>query len=322
MFKSKINGNSTLAKKGGDGREKQATKAFYLFLTPFFLGLIIFKVVPIIWGFLLSFYKAILTVEFQEFIGLSNYVKLLTDEAFLRSLKVGILFVIFIVPVTYGMSLFLAVLVDNVKEGKSFFRMTFFLPTACSYVLASMIWRYSLFNGMVFGVANKFLALFGISLINWAGTVPWVWVVLISVRLWIQSGFYMLLFLAALQDIPENLYEAGRVDGIRNKWQEFRYISFPLLRNTSVVVIILNIINGFTAFDEFYSILGGGALDGGANLFLVRPPMVYLYMNSLSGQNFGVGSAGSFIIVFLIILVTLLQKKILGFGQPEGNKEV
>ncbi len=319
---SKSNKEVKTINKGKGLKQKQAARAFYLFIAPLFSGLIIFKVIPIIWGFILSFYDAKYTIGFNEYVGISNYVKILTNDAFLRSLMTGMLFVIFIVPVTYVASLFLAFLINNVKRGRSFFRMTFFLPTACSYVLASMIWRYSLFNGMFFGLANKFISLFGFSPIAWTSNVPQVWVVLVTVRLWLQSGFYMILFLAALQDIPESLYEAGRVDGIKSKWQEIWYISFPLLRNISVVVIILNIINGFMAFAEFYNILGGTQATGGANLYLVRPPLVYLFMNSLTSLDYGVGSAGSFILTAIIITITLLQSKILGFGRSDRNKGV
>lgn len=313
--------NNIFPISGMSQRERQAFWAFLLFIAPMTIGLIVFKLIPIIWGFILSFYNAQYTIEFNEFVGIQNYIEIMHDGAFTRALITGILFVIFIVPTTYCLSLLMAVLINSVRKGKTFFRMTFFLPAAASYVLASLIWKYSLFNGMFFGLANTVLGYLNIASIQWTNSVPWVWIVLVTVRLWLQTGFYMILFLAALQNIPDQLYEAGRVDGMRNKWQEFRYITFPLLRNTSIFVIIMNIIHGFMAFDEFYNILGGtyAAAATGGNLYLARPPLVYLYVKSLSSLDYGVGSAGSFILTGILIVVTIIQGRLLGFGESISN---
>src|SRR4029079_6303775 len=141
------------------------------------------------------------------------------------------------------------------------------------------------------------------------------WVVLVTVRLWLQVGFYMILFLAGLQQIDQTLYEAARVDGA-NKGAMFRHITFPLLRNTSVAVVMLLLIAAFQAFDEFYNILGG-AIAGSRHISLARPPLVYLYQGSIADQDFGRGSAGAFILAAIIIVVTVIQGRVVGFGRGD-----
>ena len=298
--------------------DKSATFAFWAFVTPSLLGLTVFTLVPIVWGFLLSLSHAQNTIHPGHFIGLRNYADLLTDEAFLKSLVTIFVFALFIVPLTFAVSLGLALLVNKIGWGRSFFRTVFFIPSAVSYVVASLIWRVSLFNGLPFGFANHLLGLFGVPAIAWIGTAhpPWYWLVLVTVRLWLQVGFFMIIFLAGLQEIPKSLYEAAAVDGAGSGWPVFRYVTLPQLKATSVSVLLLNLIAAFQAFDEFYNILGGtGASVGNASL--ARPPLVYLYSLALSDQDFGRGAAGGFILTALIVAVTLLQGRIFGFGGSE-----
>jgi multiple sugar transport system permease protein len=289
---------------------------FWMFVGPMFLGLIVFTYLPILWGFVLSFFDARLTLTPKDFIGLQNYIDMLSDANFTRSLLNFALFALFIVPTTFGMALGLALLVNSVRFGQSLFRSVFFLPTACSYVVASLIWKLNLFNSLPFGFANVVLGWFQIDPIVWIGTVspPWHWVVLVTVRLWLQAGFYMILFLAGLQEIPSSLYEAAAIDGASRGWATFRHITFPLLRPTSVSVLLLTLIAAFQSFDEFYNILFGGASN---NTALARPPLVYLYQVALGDQNYGRGAAGSFILTAIILLVTLVQARWLGFGKSE-----
>jgi multiple sugar transport system permease protein len=176
----------------------------------------------------------------------------------------------------------------------------------------------SIFNGLPYGLANLILNLFNAGPITWIGTPspPWYWLVLVTVRLWLQLGFYMIIFLAGMQEIPSHIYDAAKIDGIGTDWSMFRYITFPLLRNTSVFVIFVNIIAAFQAFDEFYNILGvsGGAASAG-NAVLARTPLMYLYSIAFSDQNYGKGSAGAMILTVIVAIFTALQGKIIGFGE-------
>jgi multiple sugar transport system permease protein len=286
------------------------TASFWLFVGPFLIGLVIFVYVPIIWSAVLSFFDAQNTVVPTKFVGFGNYVDMLTDSAFTSSLVTFTIFAVIIVPLTFVASLGLALLVHRARFARAFFRSVFFLPAACSYVVASLIWKMSLFSGVRFGLANTVLGWLHIDPVAWLSTIspPWYWLVIVSARLWLQVGFYMILFLAGLQNIPRELYEAAYVDGAAPGWQTFRHITLPQLRATSVSVLLLLLIAAYQAFDEFYNLLG--------NVNYGRPPLVYLYYVALgSEQDFGHGSAGALLLALIIAVVTLLQGRILGFGR-------
>ena len=304
------------AKASSRRKERQAALAFWAFVGPLFVGLIVFTYIPIIWGFILSFYEARRTITPTVFVGLQNYITMIQDGAFRQSIITFLLFALFIVPTTTAFSLGLALLVNSVTRGQAFFRSVFFIPTACSYVVASLVWKLNIFNGLPFGLANQLLNLFGMNSVVWIGPPqpPLYWIVLVTVRLWLQVGFYMILFLAGLQEIPRSLYEAAFVDGARSGWTTFRHITLPLLRNTTVAIVLLNLIAAFQAFDEFINILSG---TGSSNITLARPPRVYLYGVSIGDQDFGRGSAGAFILAAIIIVITVIQGRIAGFGQGD-----
>ncbi|MFB6856857.1 carbohydrate ABC transporter permease [Streptomyces sp. NPDC058320] len=289
-----------------------------MFVGPFLLGLGVFTYIPLGWSVYLSFFDAHNTVTPSDFVGLGNYTAMLKNEAFTDSLSTFLVFSLFIVPATYALSLALALMVNRQRRAQAFFRSVFFLPAACSYVVAALIWKMSLFSGVRFGLANTVLGWFGGDQIAWLSTTdpPWYWAVIVTVRLWLQAGFYMVLFLAGLQRISPTLYEAAAVDGARPGWQVFRYITFPQLRATSVAVVLLLVINAFQAFDEFYNLLS----DARGYPPYARPPLVYLYYTALGqGQNLGLGSAGAVLLALIIAVVTVGQAKWFGLGRKEAQ---
>lgn len=289
----------------------KTTLIFWCFVGPLILGLTAFFFIPIIWGVVLSFSNAQSTLTPTGFAGLGNYRAMLTDPAFLNALGTFFVFAVFIVPTTFICALGLALLVNSIKFAQGFFRLIFFLPTACSYVLASVVWKMNLFNGTFYGLANQVLQAFHLPAVDWIFTAnpPLYWVVLVTVRLWLQLGLYMIIFIAGLQEIPRELYEAAAVDGAKSGWQRFIHITFPLLRNASISILLLNVIAAFQAFDEFYNIMSNG------NAILARPPLVYLYSVALTGGNYGYGEAGAMILTLIIVCFTLLQGRLLGFGR-------
>lgn len=305
-------------------RRWEAPIAFWVFMAPMLIGLGVFTFLPIVWGFLISLAEARNSISVSNFVGLDNYADALRDREFRRSLRTIVVFTIFVVPLTFGVSLALAMLVNSVGFGRSVFRTIFFIPTAVSYVIAALVWRMGIFNGLFYGVANTVLyEWFGYDeAISWispqTGDPPWYWLVLVTVRLWLQVGFYMIIFIAGLQEIPRDLYEAAFVDGARPGWRTFRDITLPMLRNTSIAVLLLNFIAAFQAFDEFINVFGSSGASRG-NLSQARPPLVYMYQVGFSGQNYGLASAMAFIVTALIIFVTLVQGRIFGFGQSTAS---
>ena len=288
---------------------------FWVFVGPFFLGLLVFVYVPILWSIWLSFFAARNTVTPTQFVGLGNYADMLSDPAFRSSMLTFVVFAAFIVPTTFALSLGLALLVHRARWFQPFFRSVFFLPTACSYVVASLVWKMSIFSGVRFGLANTVLAWFGVAPTPWLSVTqpPWYWLVIVTVRLWLQVGFYMILFLAALQRISPTLYEAAAIDGAVG-WKVLRYITVPQLAATSSAVLLLLLVNAFQAFDEFYNLLS----STGQYPPYARPPLVYLYNTALgSGQDFGHGSAGAVILTLVIAVVAVGQGRLMRFGRED-----
>ena len=285
---------------------------FTAFVAPFFFGLLVFVYVPIGWSAYLSFFEARNTVTPTRFVGLENYTYLLTNPLFLNSLLVFIAFAVLIVPLTYVCALGLALLLHNLRWGQAFFRSVFFIPTAVSYVIAAIIWRFGFFSGARFGLLNSLLRSFGLEPVNWlGGGNNLYWVALVSVRLWLQVGFYMILIIAGLNKIPPETYEAAALDGASG-WRLLRYITLPQLRATSAAIIMLLLINAFQAFDEFYNMLN---TVGGYPPY-ARPPLVYLYLISFGGglQDLGIGSAGTMILTLVILVFSFLQNRLLSIG--------
>ncbi|MFB7330351.1 carbohydrate ABC transporter permease [Streptomyces adustus] len=297
------------------GRRSSPTLNFWLFTGPFLIGLVIFVYVPIGWSVWLSFFEARFTVTPDKFTGFANYRQMLDNGNFTGALLTFTVFAALIVPTTWALSLGLALLVNRMRFMRAFFRSVFFLPTACSYVAASLIWKMSLFNGVRFGLANTVIGWFGVDNIAWLADPdpPWYWLVLVTARLWLQSGFYMILFLAALQNIPQELYEAAEIDGAKRGWQTFRHITLPQLRATSTAVILLLLVAAYQAFDEFFNLLSKTTWG--------RPPLVELYYMALGqNQDYGAGSAGAVMLTLLICVVTLFQGRLMGFGRGEESR--
>ena len=208
-------------------------------------------------------------------------------------------------------------MVNRLRFAQAFFRSVFFLPTACCYVVAALIWKMSIFNGVRFGLANTVLGWFGGDQIAWLSTTdpPWYWA---GHRHRTALAPGRLLHGAVPRGAPAHpphLYEAAAVDGARPGWQTFRHITFPQLRATSVAVVLLLVINAFQAFDEFYNLLS----DARGYPPYARPPLVYLYYTALGqGQNLGLGSAGAVLLALIIAVVTVGQAKLVR-PRPEGG---
>lgn len=291
---------------------------FLVFVAPFFVGLTVFVYVPVLWSAYLSFFEAKNTITPTRFVGLDNYTSLLGDELFMNSLAVFVVFSLVIVPLTYVCSLGLALLLNDLKWGQAFFRSVFFIPSAVSYVVAAIIWRLVFFNNARFGMLNSLIRSWGGDSVNWlGGGNNLYWIALISVRLWLQVGFYMILIIAGLQRIPVDTYEAAAIDGASG-WRVLRYITLPQLRATSVAVVMLLLINAFQAFDEFYNMLG----TIGSYPPYGRPPLVHLYLISFGGgqQNLGLGGAGTMILAAIIVLFSLAQNWLMSHEERKERR--
>lgn len=236
---------------------------------------------------------------------------MLSDPNFRESLWTFIVFAAFIAPTTFALSLATAVLVARTTVAQTFFRSVFFLPTACSYVVAALIWKMSIFSGVRFGLANYVLGWFGIDSIPWLSVTnpPWYWLVIVSARLWLQVGFYMILFLAGLQRISPTLYEAAAIDGVADGLPLHHVPDAAADVGGGVVAAAHQRLPGVRRVLQHPLQL--------RHLPAVRPatPGSTPYYTALGqGQDFGHGSAGAIILTAMIALVVIL----FGFASFEG----
>ena len=282
----------------------------WLFVSPALIGFGIFTFGAILYSLYLSFtdYDMFGT---PEWVGLENYIKAFTnDEYFYQYFGNTFYFAIVLVPVVLVISLFLAILI-NKKVGKltKAYRVALFLPSITSTVAVSMVWLW-IFNPDM-GILNNFLTAIGFhNPPMWLSDPEWSKPALIIMRVWQMSGYYMLLFLAGLQTIPETLYEAAEVDGA-SSWQRFTRITVPMLSNTTFVVVILLIIESFNMFESIFVMTEGGPLGSTSTI------MYYIYEQGFMSYNMGYASALAWIFFVLILVFTLIQFR---FRREQGGE--
>lgn len=282
----------------------------WLFVSPALIGFGIFTFGAILYSLYLSFtdYDMFGT---PEWVGLENYIKAFTnDEYFYQYFGNTFYFAIALVPVVLVISLFLAILI-NKKVGRltKAYRVALFLPSITSTVAVSMVWLW-IFNPDM-GILNNFLTAIGFhNPPMWLSDPEWSKPALIIMRVWQMSGYYMLLFLAGLQTIPETLYEAAEVDGA-SSWQRFTRITVPMLSNTTFVVVILLIIESFNMFESIFVMTEGGPLGSTSTI------MYYIYEQGFMSYNMGYASALAWIFFALILVFTLIQFR---FRREQGGE--
>jgi multiple sugar transport system permease protein len=278
----------------------------YLFLLPDLAGLAVFLVIPIGYAFYISLHDWNALSQMQ-WAGLSNYVRLFADGQFWSSLKTTALYTVFYVPIVYCLSLCLALLVNQRLPLMRFFRTVFFVPVVLSLVVSSLMWKY-IFDERA-GLLNYLLGFIGIPPQPWLGSVELALPAIIIVSLWIQMGYFMVIFIAGLQDIPREYYEAARIDGA-NRWQMFWRITLPLLKPTSLFVIVISLIGSFQVFDQIWVMTKGGPANA------TQVTAIYIYQQAFQYLNLGYGSAIAFVLFVIILGFSLLQFKLLGTTQP------
>lgn len=272
----------------------------FSFTIPALVLLSVFLLYPIGYVVFLSFQRWNL-LGTPAFIGLENYHTIFfVDSSFLQSVVVTIFFVVLAVPTQIGLGLLMAILIEDNFRGRTFFRTVFFIPMVISYVVAGIVFEWMFSTGANLGIFPQLFANIGITFPDWQhtnGTVAMIMVVIMNT--WRSAGFSMILYLAGLQSISPQLYEAAQVDGISNAWQKFRYISWPLLAPTTTLLIITNTIGSFQAFDPFFVMTSGG--PSGATTSII----FYIY-NTFATRT-GVASAAATIFLILVLIITAVQ---------------
>lgn len=269
----------------------------YGFLLPDLIGLAVFAGVPIGLAFYISL-EHWSGVGSATFVGLDNYRALLHDSGFLASLRITATYTFTFVPLLFVLSLALAMLVNQRLRGTGFFRGAYFAPFMVSLVVGSVVWQYILQERS--GLLNAALGLVGVPPQPWLGSTRLALVSVIMVTLWQAVGYSMVIFLAGLQDIPVQYYDAARVDGA-TAWQRFRHVTLPLLRPTSVFVLVISFIGAFQLFDPIFVLTQGGPANA------TRSTVFYIYQTAFESLRIGYASALSVVLFAIILLFTVLQ---------------
>ena len=282
----------------------------WLFVSPALIGFSIFTFGSILYSFYLSFTDYNLLRK-PNWIGLTNYIRAFTkDTYFYKYFGNTFYFVFLLVPLVLAISLGLALLINR-KVGRinKLYRVALFLPSITSTVAVSMVWLW-IFNPDM-GLLNNFLMAIGWNdPPMWLADPAWSKPALVIMRVWQMSGYYMLMFLAGLQTIPENLYEAAEVDGA-NSVQHFFHITVPMLSNTTFMVAILLVIEAFNMFESIFIMTEGGPLGSTSTI------MYYIYEQAFRNYDMGYASALAWIFFALILAVTLLQYR---FRNEQGGE--
>ena len=270
----------------------------YSFILPNFIGFAIFILIPVLFSFTLSFMQWD-GFNPMEFVGFQNFRNIFRDRIFRQSFGLTFKYTISTVLLTLAASIGLALALNTKIKGRNAFRAAIFFPYVASIVAIGAVWK-QLFEKN-FGPVNAFLR--GIGIDNppgWFASTDWaIWGVVI-VSVWKFMGYYMIIYLAALQDIPNQLYEAATIDGA-NGWQKFRNITIPMLTPASFFVFIMLTINSFKIFDLVYVLTEGG--PGTSTTVLVK----YIYDQSFMYWDYGLASAASMVLFAIVAIVTIVQ---------------
>lgn len=279
--------------------KRKNTLLAWSFIAPNFIGFLIFTLVPVVFSLILAFMKWD-SFSTPEFVGLQNFTRMLSDDTFWLSLKNTFLYTIGVVPLTLVCSLGLAILLNQKIKGVKFFRTAFFFPYVTSLVAIAVVW--SMLFHPTMGPINQFLRVVIENPPGWLSSSDWALTAIIIVSVWRGMGYYMILYLAGLQGISKELYEAAAMDGA-NKWKQFIHITVPALRPTTFFVTIMLVINCFKIFDLVQVMTDGG--PGRATNVLVYQ----VYSEAFVKFNFGYASAIAMVLFVIVLVITVIQFK-------------
>lgn len=286
---------------GGVWKAMKKNYVAYLFLLPKLILFTLFVSVPVIWAFILSFqeYK----IFGSEFVGIANYIDVFQSKAFMQALKNTMLFTVVTVPFSVISALIGASMIFTLgKVSQSFFRSAFYLPTVTSMVIIAMVWRW-MYN-YDFGLFNYVLGWFGVDPINWLGQSSTALWALIIMQCLIPFGVGIIMYLAAMGSISTSLYEAARIDGA-SSFSQWWHITVPLLKPTTLYLVLLSTIGSFQVFTQIIMMTGGG--PGNSTETLVH----LIYKTGFRDFEFGLAAAQSVVLFVIILIFSIIQFRVL-----------
>ncbi len=272
----------------------------YLFVSPAVLLITLFSYISIAFSLYISFFEYDIISEQRPFVGMENYTRAIADTLVRTGFFNTLIYVVVIVPAITAVSLILAVLGNQARRGRSIFRTMFFIPTITPVVVTSMLWVW-LYEPT--GGVNQLLKLINIKGPNWLFDPVTALPAIMIMTIWGAVGYYMIIFLAGLAEIPQVFYEAAKVDGA-NSWHTFWHITIPLLRNSMIFVLVTLTIAAFQVFTQVFIMTRGGPMNSTQTVQMV----VYRY--AFSDFQMGYASAISWLLFAVIFFFSALQLKL------------
>jgi ABC-type sugar transport system permease subunit len=282
-------------------RRVRAERSAYGLILPYVIFFLAFVAYPLTFSVILVFHRWNI-VSPMEWIGLKNFARLLDDPLFFVSLKNTLVFLAIHIPLQVVVALFFAFLLNARIPGRGFFRALYFLPVVVSGVVVTILWQQ--LYSYDYGVLNSILRALGIGPVPWIVDPAMAMPSIAIMATWKNVGIYIVLFLAGLQTIPRDLYEAASVDGATPARQFFS-ITLPMLNPTVVVIIVLSTIGGFSLFIEPYVLTGGGPMQS------TLSGMLYIYNQGFYFSHMGYAATLGIVYAVIILLVVLLQRKVI-----------
>lgn len=271
--------------------------AGYLFLLPNLVGFLVFNLLPILAAFFLTLTEWNL-MDSPRFVGLQNFRQLLGDPLFWKTVGNTVYYTIFAVPIGVFIAFWLALLLNRKMKGVVFFRTIFFLPSVTLGVAIAIVWVWIYHPEL--GLLNYGLELIGIDGPSWLQSTAWAMPAIIIMNNWVGIGGAMLIYLAGLQAIPEEYYEAATIDGAT--WlQQLRYITVPLISPTTFFILITSFIGAMQGFDSFYVMTRGGPA------YATTPLVMYIFQNGFEWFRMGYAAALAAVLFVAIFAITAVQ---------------
>jgi multiple sugar transport system permease protein len=291
----------TSAQKNHRRRILRRNLVAYSFIAPNFIGFAVFTLGPIIAAFVMAFMKWDGNNP-AEFVGVQNFLAIFGDDRFISALKNTAIYAVFTVPFTLIIALALAILLNQKIRGRNFFRTVTFFPYVASLVAVAAVWNM-LFTPAKGGIVNQVFLHLGLTPLKWAASPKTVLMTIILFSIWKNMGYYMVIYLAGLQGVNGELYEAASLDGA-NAWQKFCYVTVPQLRPTTFFVTIILTINCFKVYDIVYMLAGGsnGIVNKSAVVLVY-----YIYEEAFSNWRLGTASAAALVLFAIVLVITLIQ---------------
>jgi len=270
----------------------------WLLVLPAVVLLAAFTHVPVLETFIGSVFSTPRAGHPAHFIGIQRYGDMAADPIFWQALTNNLLYALITVPVSIGLALAMAIWVSGRIPGRALLRLAFFMPTILPMIAAANIWLFFYTPG--YGLLDQIARLFGLGSTNWLGDTSTALPALMAVTIWKESGFFMIFFLAALQQVPPDLYEAGRMENA-TRWQVFARITWPLVMPTTLFVAINALINAFRIVDQVIAMTGGGPNNATSLL------LFYIYQVAFSFWDTGYAAALSTVLLIVLAVVALGQ---------------